>query len=107
MEEAEEQEFDTLRYTEMGLCGCGRPYEVESFVVKLLELQKGKNLKDIQDAIKATDPDIVFELIFHLLENKGFVEHGFSVYGSSLTDKGNRFLELYAKSASGDIPQPQ
>lgn len=37
----------------------------------------------------------MYQFVLHSLEKCDFVNHGFSIYNSTLTDTGKVFLELY------------
>lgn len=101
------EEFEEIYFSEIGMCGCGRPDLVKEFIFKLL-----KNLKDYQcdtityesmvenrkTIITETDSDTIFEFVFHIFEHNDLIEHGGSVYGSWFTDKGERFVELLSEN---------
>lgn len=107
MNEEQEQRLDNLFHTKIGLnlCGCGRPDEVMEFIYKMIEIQDNRN-KDKSDIahenketaleklLEETPKDIIFEFVFHVLENANIVDHGFSVYSSKLTMLGEEFYEL-------------
>lgn len=61
-----------------GLCGCGR----ESIKADLVAI--------LRDTDRLVDvPDTPYhELMLHLLDDKGLLDHGTSISGSWLTDKG-------------------
>lgn len=107
MNEEQEQRLDNLFHTKIGLhlCGCGRPNEVMKFIYKMIELQNNYILDKsdyafesrqttLENLIEETPKDIIFEFIFHVLENANIVDHGCSVYGSRLSTLGEEFYEL-------------
>ena len=97
-----EKEFDKIYFDDIGMCGCGSPDDVKVFIYRLLK--NHKNMKDelitfqesreiYKKIIKSTDPDIIFEFVFHVLDHNGLLEHGGMVYSSWFTDEGNDFLQ--------------
>jgi len=106
--------FDRLYFVELGMCECGRPDEVEAFVLEILDAQAsyrdtpqgGFEAKESRQhsAIKNTDADVIFEFVMHVFEHAGFVEHGSSVYGSWLTEKGRKLIsELKARASAEGV----
>ena len=95
--------FDEMYYEDLGMCGCGTPEELKNFIYDLLKNHiDGKEniityrgmIDKRKDIISKVDTDVIFEFVFHVLEETGFVEHGFSVYGSWLTGEGKTFFKL-------------
>lgn len=69
-----------------GFCGCGdNDYEMKKFREVLLALQQRVCL------------DFEYQIYLYLLDNHEFTEHGFSVFGSWLTEKGEALLFLLNK----------
>ena len=101
-QEERKQEFQSIYFNDLGLCGCGRPEDIQKLLYLLLDNHNKHKLKQItydekeeilNKILKETDPDVLFEFIFHILDNGGLLEHGGSIYGSWFTDKGKRFLD--------------
>ena len=86
--------FESIYFSEIGMCGCGRPEEVKMLIYKLLKNHTEGNKKQV---IKETDPDVIFEFIFHVLEKSKLLTHNSSIYSSQITEKGNLFLDLLAE----------
>ena len=81
-------------YYSLGLCGCGSPDEVHQMLIDVLKcIDTGKRLDAVVELIKQK-PDIVAEFIGHFLEDKGMTEHGSSVYGSWLSERGKQFIDI-------------
>ena len=109
--EQRKEDFETIYFGEIGMCGCGQPEDVKKFIYELL-----KNHKECKDEkitykvmaenrkriIKETDTDVVFEFVFHILEHNDLLEHGGSVYGSWFTEKGEKFFDLLSENLSDD-----
>lgn len=102
-ESKREEEFANLWYNDLGMCGCGNPEAVKEFLYKLMVHQTLSGIEPFNyeewDAerkkiITDTDPHTIFEFVFHVLEHTDFAMHGGSVYGSWLSDKGIRLVEL-------------
>lgn len=109
--EQREEDFEAIYFGEIGMCGCGQPEDVKKFIYELL-----KNHKEYKDEkityevmsenrkriIQETDTDVVFEFVFHILEHNDLLEHGSSVYGSSFTEKGEKFFDLLYEDLSDE-----
>lgn len=97
-----QDEFEMMYHNELGMCGCGDPEGVKSFLHKLLLAHKkyrdneySKELSEERlDVIRDSDPSVILEFIFHVLNEKGFVEHGGYVGNSWFTEKGERLIDL-------------
>lgn len=61
-----------------GLCGCGRN-SIKADIIAVL--------RDTEQLVEVPDTEY-YELMLHLLDDKELVEHGTSVRGSWLTDRG-------------------
>ena len=102
MEDIEEK-FDKLYYEDLGMCGCGHVEDLQQFLVDLMIIQNGYKAGDFSYDEKAKSVKLLiqdnheyaFEFILHVLNNAEFLEHGTSVGGSWLTDKGKSFIKLY------------
>lgn len=80
-------------------CGCGSPYEQHRFIVDCLKEFDGV------DGVKAAGvsgierlleerPRMAAEFIAHVLNGEHLLDHGSSVYSSSLTELGRQHVEL-------------
>ena len=73
-------------------CGCGCPEEAISFLLELLELCP---LYDNREPFEKLIPNEGLQyLTLYTLDHFDLIEHGTSVRGSWLTDKGKAILEL-------------
>lgn len=109
---------------ELPFCGCGRPEDAWEWLRGLLDLfdRDGRSGDDAWRgrwaAIKAhvgmpedTGDEAGFdvvrsgaaEMLLNLPDSAGLTEHGGSVYGSWLTDKGERFLAVMRKVRYDDL----
>ena len=102
--EEEREELSDLYSSKLNLCTCGRPEEVQGFLSEVMKIQVREDLdwnskrSLLKELITKTDPDLIFEFIFHVLESKDFAEHGSSVYGSWLTTDGEKLMELMERN---------
>lgn len=91
-------EAEAMYFNLKASCGCGRPCDVHHFLIDSLRQFEGENFpKPGVDAIKEVilkNPDIAAEFVAHYLSGEGLMEHGGSVYGSWLTDRGKQFIEI-------------
>jgi len=90
-------EAEAMYYT-LGLCGCGQPENIHKFLIDCLGARKSDceqilDIKKIEIIIKEK-PNIVAEFVLHFLDSVQLTEHGSSVYGSWLTERGKQFLEI-------------
>jgi hypothetical protein len=79
---------------EMKFCGCGNPEDAQDYLRRILAAHKAKSddYKAVERVILA-EPEKAALIIYYLLDAMGLTEHGGSVYGSWLSDKGQRLLE--------------
>lgn len=75
----------------LGFCGCGAPHTALEFlrdILKLIDAGKGYG-----DEIKKLLPnDGVYFFVFYMLSDKKLTEHGSSIGGCWLSDKGKELL---------------
>jgi len=82
-------------------CGCGNPEEVHQFLINCSSAfdrdEKGwgyhSGIDEIKDVI-SSNLDICAEFIGHYLNDAHIAEHGGSVFGSWLTERGKQFVEI-------------
>ena len=89
------------------ICGCGNPAEAHQALLDLLRLLDGPpeerftSLRNAQIlAYCGSQP--MLALTLNLLTNMGLIEHGGSIGGSWITDRGHDLLKLL-ESASPDF----
>lgn len=91
-------EANAFYYGQLGLCGCGSPEDVHSLLIQCAkafnrndddELRPDEKIKEI---IKR-DLDSTAEFIMHFLDKQRILEHGGSVYGGWLSERGKQFIE--------------
>jgi hypothetical protein len=78
----------------LDFCGCGAPDAAGKFLMNTLQ-----GMKDFHDSkitweerdAKFSDEGVRY-FVYYILEKEGLTEHGTSVNGSWLTDKGNEIL---------------
>lgn len=96
------KKFSTIYYNELGMCGCGRPEDVRTFILKLLKLNierwENKGVAGYGEKFKQvfneTDSDVLFEFVFHVFDNVDLLDHGGSIYGAWTTEKGREFVSM-------------
>ncbi len=75
----------------LGFCGCGNPDSAMVFVrdiLRLLEERKGFG----EEIKKELPSDGIYYFVLYMLDNKGLTDHGGSIGGSWLSDKGKEVL---------------
>ena len=100
--------LDFYMYEELGLCGCGNPEFTYEVIRRYLNIRYD-NFKisdmDYQDVIDRYKTDLginrqndmqygLLQFMMYVLDDKGFTEHGSSIGGCYLTDKGGRLLTV-------------
>lgn len=87
----------------LGLCGCGNPEDTwemirivldiqansESYVERELRIKTELNLNPGSDIHNG-----IWQFILYILNDKGFLEHGSSIYSAWLTDLGRPYLTV-------------
>lgn len=85
-------------YERMKFCGCGDNIGTRNYMQKILEKMSeyptaaSGYVKELEEVF-SSDPKAAAYFILYTLEVMGLTEHGFSVWGSSLTEKGKKMLE--------------
>ena len=95
--------LNEFNYGDLGLCGCGLP-EYTNFVIKeILRIQSITDYNTKKDGfsslcnvnIKENDNyHGLIQFVLYVLDNHGFLNHGSSVGGAWLTDKGKMYLDI-------------
>jgi hypothetical protein len=92
-----------FHYEDLGLCGCGSPEETYEVIRKILNIQssdkdwrtKQREFSEICNAdMNNENYNGLIQFVLYVLDNKGFLEHGSSISGSWLTEKGKIYLDL-------------
>ena len=92
-----------FHYEDLGLCGCGCPEETYEVIRKILNIQssnakwetKQKQFSELCNAdMDNANYSGLIQFVLYVLDNKGFLEHGSSIGGSWLTEKGKIYLDL-------------
>jgi hypothetical protein len=84
-----------------GFCGCGDPesaYEHLRDVLRAFKAPFETRLDSVEKLLKAEHPGMYWAYLYWL-DHAGLTEHGGSVRGSWLTDKGEYLLDLLEKDA--------
>ena len=87
-------EYDIIH--ELGICGCAKPYAAYEEVHKMLKrvIDPGRSAYPPTEWIV---PECEYEgyvlFMAYILNDKGFLDHGTSIYGSWLTNKGKLLLK--------------
>lgn len=103
----------------LGFCGCGDPGGTLLFVHEALQFVADNRLREGEDWRaryaasaewwNAHGGEAPRHLLAYLLDDKGLTEHGTSINGAWLTDKGEAFKDLLAHyvSAVAQNPNPK
>lgn len=97
-------EAQAFYFDQFGLCGCGRPEKVHQFLLDCLSAARKDHpsLLDIKriEELVSQNPSIVAEFVLHFLDAVDLTEHGGSVYGCWLTERGKQAVEIGAMKES-------
>ena len=93
-----DSESEAMYFGQIGLCGCGDPDRVHQFLIDCLgsasdDFPSLLDVDKVQNLILSR-PQVVAEFVLHFLDSVNLTEHGGSVYGSWLTDRGSQVLEI-------------
>lgn len=95
-----ENEHQAFHFAVLGMCGCGLPTESFNFLKGVAACFDRRTKGEWIDAEQAVsllvkkDPDIAAHVLAHVLSHLDVLEHGGSVCGSWLTDKGAALVDL-------------
>lgn len=87
----------------LGICGCGNPEDTHEVIRQILNIQSDydnyesvqKKFSDLCNSDMENDNyHGLIQFVLYILNNKGFLEHGGSVGGAWLTEKGKIYLDL-------------
>lgn len=81
----------------LGGCGCGTSDELAEMAYKLLE-HFGTPHEERTFQFYKDDDHLAYEAIAHWIDHKELIEHGSSVYGSWLSEKGKELLAVLKKA---------
>lgn len=81
---------------ELNICGCGNP----KMVYRLIHVVMKDILKS--SSVKVGDYVGYYDYMIYQLNEQGFLEHGSSIYGSWVTEKGEKLIEALDEMAKYD-----
>lgn len=90
-----EKEFVDLT-CKLGICGCGNPEDSYKAVHELLLLvrkTRKTTSEPIYDKWLALMENPYALTVLYMLSDRGFLEHGTSVYSSWITSEGNKLID--------------
>lgn len=78
----------------LGFCNCGCPGANVEFVGQVLSVLASDDPWDVQNAKlrEMAGSEVVHDFVLYVLDDKNLLEHGGSIGGSWLTNKGRAFL---------------
>ena len=111
--EDKNDELEDLIYGELGICGCGCPDEVVEMIVEFLKRKieyREKIMNSRESHFKIYDEEdkwlnefkeenkgLLYTFFLYMLNNKGFMEHGTSIYSSWVDEKGKKLIECFER----------
>ena len=79
-------------YNDLGICGCGLPAEAYERVYEMLvRARNRKNLIVVPDDSPARGLEY---FMAYILDDRGFIDHGFSIDNAWITQKGKAAIEF-------------
>lgn len=99
-------ELDDMLFADVGLCGCGYFEATVGTIYEYLKHKKdygGENYKweewhKWEAEFVEEHKELLYEFFRYILDNRGFTEHGTSIGGAWITDKGKRLVKLLEES---------
>ncbi|WP_327335146.1 hypothetical protein OG473_39650 (plasmid) [Streptomyces anulatus] len=89
------QHVNGLFYMDLGLCGCGLPEESFDLVRSLLALAPYHQSPEVRKQVAALCGNSVAQhMILSMLDGAELIEHGGTITGAWLTDKGEWYLQV-------------
>lgn len=84
-------------------CGCGNPEKAREYLVNLLQSMKDRSASswEVNNVEKVALSEGVFYFVMYVLDAMRLTEHGGSVGGSWLTEKGEKMLEFLRSEHEG------
>jgi len=98
----------------LGCCGCGNPEETYEAIHEMLlyysDINTHSNYPRIYKGLVTDEVNPYIQFMAYVLDGKGFLEHGSSIIGAWLTDKGKQLLSYMTEFAKyeyemDDVPQ--
>jgi len=92
---------------DLKMCGCGSPERTQEVIKLVLEAHSIKDYKCRMEALsnicdvdinKNANYDGLIQFVLYILDSHGILEHGSSIGGAWLTEKGKALLELLQMS---------
>ena len=80
---------------ELGICGCGSPEMVYRLVHVVLK-------EILEPRVWTVDRVGYYSYMIYQLNEQGFLEHGSSIYGSWVTERGKKLIEALDEMAKYD-----
>ncbi|PSK57055.1 hypothetical protein B0E38_02586 [Streptomyces sp. 111WW2] len=84
------QHINGLFYMDLGLCGCGSPDDAFDLIRDLLKLAPFYDHRT--EVVALIGDGAASHIILSTLDTADLIEHGGSIHGSWLTDKGQWYL---------------
>lgn len=93
-----EDEASAMYFGQLGLCGCGAPADVHKFILLCMAAKSEKHneiidLSKVEEIVTA-NASTAAEFIAHFLDAREVFEHGGSVHGCWLTERGKQMVEI-------------
>lgn len=92
-----------LIFQDLGLCGCGYPDEAYALVRDLLALAPYYEDGRWQRAAELIGSQGAQQIVLSMLDRAELLEHGSSVAGSWLTERGAHYLELMRRHRVDEV----
>lgn len=77
---------------ELNICGCGCPENVYRLIHAVLK-------EILESRVRVNDEVGYYDYMIYQLNEQGFLEHGSSIFGSWITEKGKKLIEALDEMA--------
>jgi hypothetical protein len=87
---------DGLVASELGWCGCGQPEDIDDAMIELLQSALDQEAEDGHPGIRLPEKipmdRAAWMLLSYIADEFGWTEHGGSIFGAWITDRGRTAL---------------
>lgn len=98
-----EEKANNLWYEDFNFCGCGMPDETRDWLADVLRTIDDRPGREAIQEVIMSNPDALKHLVLYFLDAVELTEHGTSVSGCWLTNKGKEALATFKAVHGQDI----
>ena len=88
------ERFEDVVFNDIGLCSCGDPDAVLDMLQEYLEAKQEWMPYEKQKEFASEHAEDLMLFMMYIMDDKGYTEHGTSVFSCWLTEEGRELLEM-------------